>query len=231
MLAFCAPLLLAAGCSFSSPAAANGQQVIVYGDSISLVGSSRGWPGELDQLLERRGHDWTVVSRSIDGNGLVWRTRCFGKPAAERLRSDLAATSKTDNIVLMAGVNDLIQPRLPKGYSNCFDPAELNSALITATLAELRQLASKRKQRLLLATIPPFGKSEFSSESAQTDRLAINHWIRANWPSADLVDLDSVLASKSDPSILEPDFDSGDGLHPNAKGAAAIANLVAEKLG
>ena len=32
-----------------------------------------------------------MSNRSINGNGLVWKTRCFGEPASERLEADLAA--------------------------------------------------------------------------------------------------------------------------------------------
>ena len=225
-----AALLFAAGCSFPGAAEADGRSVIVYGDSISLVGSPGGWPGELDQALDGRGGDWAVVNRAVNGGGLVWRTRCFGAPAAERLRSELAATADGDIIVLMAGVNDLIQPRLPKGYSTCFDPGELDAATLAENLAQLRQLASRHKRRLLLATIPPFGKSEFSSAAAEADRVAINRWIHANWPGGDVIDLDRALASKGDPAILDPAFDSGDGLHPNANGASTIARLVAGQI-
>lgn len=206
-------------------------KVIVYGDSFS-AGSGRNlkdphlWPNVLEGLLDQRGSDWTVVNRSINGNGLVWRTRCFGQPALERLNADLPSLVQGEIIIIMAGINDVIQPALPSGFSSCFDPGDFPAKSIVGPLDVLRRSAHGR--RILLATIPPFSASKFHTAAAEQKRTDVNHWITAHWPKRDLVNLDKVLASGIDTAKLNPKFDSGDGLHPNGTGAVAIANAVAE---
>jgi lysophospholipase L1-like esterase len=219
-LAFAAVVLGSACSAAESPS--RPAKIVVYGDSISITGG--GWPAMLEARLAGAG---TIVeSRAINGNALLWRTRCFGEPALERLRADLPQSAKNDILVLMAGANDLIQPRLPRGYSDCFDPGELGAAQIIAALAPRRR--PDDRPRILLATIPPFGASEFHSAGAEGDRRLVNQWILANWPAGDVIDLDSLLAERDRPQALSSAMDSGDGLHPNERGAAAIAKRVGE---
>ena len=215
-------------------AEAGARSLIVYGDSLSAGSGSNLadpalWPAKAERLLDSAGPDWTVSNRSINGNGLVWKTRCFGTPAAERLKAELPSIAAGSTIVLMAGVNDTIQPNLPAGFSECFDPTEWSAEPIVAALRDLARSAGGR--RLLLATIPPFAGSEYHSAKAEAVRAETNRWIRASWPKGDVIDLDSVLGDRRDPSRLRADFNSGDGLHPNEAGAAAIAAAVAQMLG
>ena len=219
-------LLLAAACRAETP---RPRSLVVYGDSFSLgtgTGHPPGWPDRLEAMLDRGGRDWSVINRSINGNGLVWRTRCFGEPALARLRSEWPEIEGDRLIVVMAGVNDVIQPNLPAGSSDCFDPADFPASSVIGPLDELRQ--SSHGRRILLATIPPSSGSEFHSPAAEARRTDINRWIEANWPRVDVIDLARLLASPDDPSRLNPDLDSGDGLHPNDKGASVIAAAVME---
>ena len=227
-------LLAAAVASASAGSAqARGKTVVVYGDSFSAgagtdLRAPELWPNKLERLLQRRGADWQVSNRSINGNGLTWRTRCFGDPAIDRLEADARSLSNDAVIVLMAGVNDTIQPNLPAGFSECFAPADWPSGKITARLKALK--ARHRQHRILVATVPPFAASEFHSARAERIRREVNRWIRANWREGDVIDLEAILGRPSDRSRLRAEFDSGDGLHPNEAGAAAIANYVRDIL-
>ena len=80
----------------------------------------------------------------------------------------------------------------------------------------------------MLATLPPFGRSEFYNAAAETERQTVNRWIRSNWKGDDVIDLDRILAQGD---ALAPEYDSGDGLHPNERGAARIAAEVARLQG
>lgn len=220
---------------FAACACANGaaRSLVVYGDSLSAGSGSdladpALWPAKAERLLDSAGPDWTVENRSINGNGLVWKTRCFGIPAADRLKAELESIPPRSTIVLMAGVNDTIQPFLPVGFSECFEPANWSAEPIIAALREIAKSAGGR--RILLATIPPFAASEYHSAKAEATREEANRWIRANWAESDVIDLDLILGGPSDRSRLRPGFDSGDGLHPNEAGAAAIAAAIAARL-
>ena len=228
------PIIFAAALTVMGCGSANAAKtVIVYGDSFSAgagtdLSDPRLWPNKLERLLDARGRDWTVANRSINGNGLVWKTRCFGQPAADRLQADIPKIPTGEIIVLMAGINDVIQPTLPAGFSSCFDPANLAAADITSRLSDIAK--ARNGHRIVIATIPPFAGSEFHSDQAEAVRQETNRWIRANWPQRDIIDLDHILAGSSDTGRLRKDFDSGDGLHPNERGAEAIAAATAGKI-
>ena len=101
------------------------RSLVVFGDSLSAgSGSDLAdpglWPVQAERLLDSTGADWSVSNRSINGNGLAWKTRCFGVPAADRLKAALESIPAGSTVVLMAGVNAAIQPNLPAGFSNCF---------------------------------------------------------------------------------------------------------------
>ena len=64
------------------------------------------------------------------------------------------------------------------------------------------------------------------SPSKEALRLELNAWLRRRHPFDGLVDLDPVLRDPAPPDRLNPDFDSGDHLHPSALGNAAIASAI-----
>ena len=221
-------LLAASACA---PANSAGS-IVIFGDSFSAgagtdLKAPELWPSKLEGLLDRDG-DWAVSNRSINGNGLVWKTRCFGEPAMDRLQSNLQSLPRGSIVIVMAGVNDTIQPHLPDGFSPCFEPADWSAERMTSRLQPL--LVMRGERRILVATIPPFGASEFHSAKPEAIRQDFNRWLRANWPKDYVIDLAMVLADSRDPNRLRRDYDSGDGLHPNEKGAAAIAAAVTEML-
>ena len=53
--------------------------------------------------------------------------------------------------------------------------------------------------------------------------MALNHWIRVQTLADGVVDLDVVMRDPADPARLHAAYDSGDALHPNDAGMAAIA--------
>lgn len=227
-------IILAAALAVTACSSAEtARTVVVYGDSFSAgagtnLEDASLWPNKLEKQLDRRGSDWTVSNRSINGNGLVWKTRCFGEPASDRLEADLAKIPNGAPIILMAGVNDVIQPTLPAGFSDCFEPANFQSRDIIARLQALAKATNAH--RLLIATLPPFARSELHSARAEAVRQEVNRWIRANWPAENVIDLEATLSTPGDATRLRPDFDSGDGLHPNERGAEAIASTVARAI-
>lgn len=221
---------IAATIATASP---NSRSVYVFGDSFSAgdgsdLANPDLWPVRLEKRLDANGRDWSVANKSINGNGLIFRTKCFGDPATVRAEAELPGLPVAATVIVMAGVNDVIQPFLKQGTSTCFEPRHLTSVELAAGLSSLR--GKVKAQRLIVATIPPFKASEFHSAQAEAVRSGFNKWLVANWPKRDLIRLDRLLASPSDDQLLDRQFDSGDGLHPNAKGARRIADEVARML-
>lgn len=218
--------LLAAGAlAIGASPPASGNRLYVYGDSLSLDRDGQGWPSLAENMRGGVG-GWTLVNRSINGNGLVWRTRCFGDPASERLQSDLPRLQAGEAVLVAVGVNDLIQPALPAGTSACFGPGELRAEQLIAGFEGLIDRYRGQPGQLLLATIAPFSASEYHRPALEAKRQTVNRWLRSNWPNG-LVDFDRILAAPDSPERLDSRFDSGDGLHLSAAGNRQLAEAVA----
>ncbi|HZC51830.1 MAG TPA: SGNH/GDSL hydrolase family protein, partial [Mycobacterium sp.] len=62
--------------------------------------------------------------------------------------------------------------------------------------------------------------------SAEAIRQAANDWIRTSGAFDGVIDFDKVMRDPADPEALNPSYDSGDHLHPNATGMQAMADAV-----
>ena len=66
----------------------------------------------------------------------------------------------------------------------------------------------------------------YFTPEGETTRQAVNTWIRASELFEAVFDFDAALQDPEHPSRLLPAFDSGDHLHPNDAGYAAMAEVV-----
>ena len=88
--------------------------------------------------------------------------------------------------------------------------------------------SARVRKAALLGTIPPFGTARYevlAQPGSETLRLAVNDALRrqTDWP---VVDFAAALADPDDAHRLAPGYDSGDGVHPNDAGAAALADAI-----
>ncbi|WP_254185352.1 hypothetical protein [Nocardioides panacis] len=60
----------------------------------------------------------------------------------------------------------------------------------------------------------------------QDQRLRVNDWIRSEWPTTHI---DFARRLEGADHTLDPQYDSGDGIHPNAFGAMRMADATAGK--
>ena len=65
-----------------------------------------------------------------------------------------------------------------------------------------------------------------TSDAAREKRRAINAWIRTAGGFDGVIDFEQALRDPARPDRLHPAFDSGDHLHPNDAGYAAMAEAV-----
>jgi lysophospholipase L1-like esterase len=63
-------------------------------------------------------------------------------------------------------------------------------------------------------------------DASEADRQAVNTWIRTAGHFDDIVDFDKKLRDPLHPDHLQPQFDSGDHLHPSPTGYAAMADAI-----
>lgn len=207
--------------------------VVTLGDSITdgngaPIDEMARWPDYLSQTLGE--HSIAVVNAGISGNRLL--SPGMGHPIIERLATDAFALPGVDTIILLIGTNDIAWPGTPFRPD---EPAMTIEALQDGFRTIIAQ-SDVRGMRLIVATIAPFGgalpgtpmEGNYWTEEKEQLRLSFNAWLRDNHGTAELFDLDRLLADPVHPVRLRSVYDSGDRLHPGAVGNQAIADALTQ---
>jgi hypothetical protein len=71
-----------------------------------------------------------------------------------------------------------------------------------------------------------YGAPTYGSPAADAMRRAVNRWIRRSRLPDTVVDFDAAVRDPAQPGRLRPAYDSGDHLHPNARGYRAMGRAV-----
>jgi lysophospholipase L1-like esterase len=205
--------------------------IVVIGDSIADgIGSTENanarWPDILAQRLDAADARSAVVNAGIAGNRLVRdAARPFVGPGTlKRLERDALDKPGVKWIVLAQGINDITAGDM------LADPAEkVSTRQITEAMRGLVRRAHARNVKVCGATLLPLGgvRRPFEhSDAGEAARQQVNAWIRDDAPFDAIVDLDLAMRDPGEPTRLSARFDSGDHLHPNDAGYAAIAEAV-----
>jgi lysophospholipase L1-like esterase len=82
--------------------------------------------------------------------------------------------------------------------------------------------------RVIGATITPYTGSDYYHPGplSESDRQAVNQWIRAAGHFDAVIDFDAVVRDPQHPDHLLPSYDCGDHLHPSPAGYRAMGNAV-----
>jgi lysophospholipase L1-like esterase len=216
--------------------------VVALGDSITdgantTMGADRRWP----DLLAARLHaapglrHLGVLNAGISGNRLLHDPNpppgseaedfaaFFGESALHRFDRDVGAQPGAEYVVVLLGVNDLGHPGTIAPPSE-----EVAAADIIAGYQQLIARAHERGLAVFGATILPFRNDTFGffTPEREAARQAVNQWIRTGGEYDAVIDFDAVMRDPARPDRLNPAYDSGDHLHPNDAGAAALADAV-----
>lgn len=214
--------------------------VIALGDSITNGSAAEAdtnhrWP----DLLANRLRDTGMLNLGVAGNRLLHDpnpppgsnaetfAKFFGEAALRRFDRDVAAQPGARYVIVLLGVNDLGHPGTVAPPSETVTAEEIIAAhrqLITRAHAEGLQIFG--------ATILPFKDDTlgFYNEVNEAKRQTINHWIRTSGDYDGVIDFDRAMQDPADPLRLNPIYDSGDHLHPNGAGMAAMAAAVPLRL-
>src|SRR5690606_34635051 len=87
--------------------------------------------------------------------------------------------------------------------------------------------------KVYVGTLLPFRGTTFEgyySDAKEAERQKVNAWIRSSGRFDGVIDFDRLMEDPSRPGWLKPEYDVGDGLHPNRAGAAVMAKAVPLKL-
>jgi lysophospholipase L1-like esterase len=200
--------------------------VVTLGDSLTdgvtaAPDSHPRWPDVLAQRLAAAHRSKAVVNVGLFGDRL--RQGNNACPAMlQRAQRDVFSQPGVDTVIVLAGINDLTFP-LPGT-----PPADARD--VVEALRTLTEACHQHHLRVILGTLLPFDGSQVYSTAAEANRQIVNRWILSNHGTDGSIDFSSVVSDPSHPQRLKPGFDSGDHLHPNAKGLTAMGQAVPLRL-
>lgn len=232
--------LFLSGVSVAAPAPS--AAVVALGDSITdgattRIGANHRWPDLLSDRLRDapRLADRGVLNVGISGNRLLHDPNpaagskrelvaaYVGHSGLRRLDRDVLAQPGARYVITLLGINDIGQA---DGSSAPADEAVTAQQLIDGH----RQLVARTQAAglsIYCGTILPFGgSSRYYSPENEAVRHALNEWIRTSGECDAVIDFDAAVRDPAEPTALRAEYDSGDHLHPNDAGMAALADAV-----
>jgi lysophospholipase L1-like esterase len=214
----------------------NADAVVALGDSITNgfetdIGANHRWPDLLANRLRGKG----MLNLGVAGNRLLHDPNpppgsaaegyaaFFGESALRRFDRDVLAQPGVAHVIVLLGVNDLGHP------GTTAPPDEVVTA--EEIINGHRQLIARAHAagvHILGGTILPFKNDTlgFYNPVNEAKRQAVNHWIRTSGEYDAVIDFDKALRDPADPASLLAAYDSGDHLHPNDEGMAAMAAAI-----
>lgn len=206
---------------------ANTGAIVAFGDSItdgfaSTPNTYRAWPAVLAAKLERDAPAarWAVVNAGISGNRV--RREVVGSSALARFDRDVLARAGVKWLLLFEGINDITFSALPRAPQDQRTTAE---DLIEA-LSQIVGRAHAHGIRVMGGTLMPMGGLWLHNAETEAMRQAVNAWIRTTEELDAVADFDAATRDPERPDRLLPRFDSGDHIHPNDAGNAAMAEAI-----
>ncbi|MDQ3786885.1 MAG: SGNH/GDSL hydrolase family protein [Actinomycetota bacterium] len=214
--------------------------VVALGDSITNgfetdVNANHRWPDLLANRLRHKG----MLNLGVAGNRLLHDPNpppgsgaenyaaFFGESALRRFDRDVLAQPGVGHVIVLLGVNDLGHP----GTTAPADEVVTAEEIINAH-RQLIARAHAADVEILGGTILPFKDDTlgFHTPENEAKRQAVNHWIRTSGDYDGVIDFDAAVRDPADPERLRAEYDSGDHLHPNDAGMAAMAAAVPARL-
>ncbi|MEU4198287.1 SGNH/GDSL hydrolase family protein [Kribbella sp. NPDC026611] len=208
--------------------AVGGGTVVAFGDSITngfSIPLGQRYPDLLAARLAAAGRPQPVLNAGLGGNRLLQDSTCYGERGLIRFQRDVLSQPGARTALVLMGINDIGYPELPAMPCTTPNPPVTSEQLIEAYRGLITN-AHSRGIRVVGATMPPFGGAQVYTEHSAHLWSDVNAWIRTSGEFDGVVDFATVLADPADPSRLDPQYDLGDHLHPNAAGCRAMADAV-----
>ena len=174
------------------------------------------WPGRLQSLL---GDDWHVVEEGLRGRTSTLDSPvAFGKNGLSYLPACLDTHQPLDAVLIALGTNDLAE----RYHLTPTDIARA-AALLAFVVAKSEAGPAGAPPLPILVCPPPVGETNWEED-----------WAGAPAKSALLPERFRAVAAESGYDLIDlgdaTTFSNVDGIHLDAAGHAAVAELVAQKL-
>jgi lysophospholipase L1-like esterase len=211
--------------------------VVVLGDSITDgVGSTPDrdvrWPDALATRLQANPSTASiaVVNAGIAGNRLLndGKPPFIGPSSLSRFDRDVLRTPGLRWIILLQGSNDVSATDMLTTPED-----QVSATQIIDGMKALIARAHARGVKIYGGTMLPregVEKPFVNTDAGREKRRVLNAWIRTAGAFDGVIDFDHALRDPDRPDRLHPAFDSGDHLHPNDAGYAAMAAAVDPRL-
>lgn len=195
--------------------------VAVVGSSIdngnySTIDANQRWT---DYLAKRFNNEspsvrLSVINAAITANQLINSPPEKGEHMLGRLDRDVFSQTGIQAMILHGGLNDIRHH------------PEYSAEKIINQMKEISRKADQQGIQIYVATLTPFKGSGMYSEEKERTRQEVNDWIRSSSEFDGIIDFDKALRDPDEPKQINPELDSGDGLHPNNQGYEKMADEV-----
>ena len=204
--------------------------IVAFGDSItdgtcSTLDAHDRWEDVLSVRLGLQDgagrRPKAVVNEGIGGNTITREgltPPADSTPGLERFDRDVLSHHGITDVVLFMGTNDVRRGA----------PA----AQVIAGMSSIVQRIKAKGFRAIGVTIIPRHNVRRNGTNtgwnAEKTRIKndVNQWIRTKAPFDDVIDFDKVVRDPSNPDLIYPSFNCGDGIHPSPAGYYAMGTSV-----
>jgi len=194
--------------------------IACLGDSITdgfatTVDADQAWPTLLAKRLSAKsGAPVSVINEGISGNQIL--RDGAGVSALARFDRDIVGEPGVHWVVLLEGINDI------NIHGQITGSDALTADDLIAGDKQLIARAHMNHIKIAGATLTPDAGVWLAGPTGEATRQRLNEWIRTSKACDAVVELDAALRAKADSTRLRPEFDSGDHIHPNDTGNAAM---------
>ena len=222
--------------------------IVAFGDSITdgqgtTMDANRRWPNLLAARLQAnpKYSRFAVVDEGIGGNRIL---HSGGSPDARagehpsgltRWSYDALDRSGVKYVILLEAVNDIGHSSLIKAGLAQARQAKSPETPITASdlihaMMQMIDEAHARGIKVIGATLTPYGGAKYERPDGEAIHNQVNDFIRHGGKFDGVIDFEKATQDPAHPDRYLPEYNDKDHLHPNDKGAQAMADSIALSL-